>query len=438
MALGGGSWTAQNKILPGSYINFVAASRATSLLGERGFVAMPLVLSWGKEGEVFKVTAEDFQKNALKIFGYAYGSDELLGVREIFLNAKTLYAYRLGTSTKATCNYATAVCGGVRGNDLKIVITALTNGEVATGFNVKTMLDSSVVDSQDVIFAVGESSATTDKLKDNDFVVWAEGVELSAGTTPLSNGADATVTAEDYSEFLNKIEPFNFNVIGYAGEDASIKALFAAFTKRMRDERGVKFQCVLHKYEVADYEGVISVENNDTAELVYWTVGACAGVAVNSSNTNKLYNGELAVDVDYTQEQLTDAILAGKFIFHRVGDDVRVLEDVNTLVTTTDEKNEDFKANQTIRVLDQIGNDIATIFNTRFLGIIPNDKSGRISLWNEIVKHHQELQTVRAIENFKPEEVKVEAGDSKKSVVVYDVVTPTNCMSQLYMSCVIQ
>jgi hypothetical protein len=206
----------------------------------------------------------------------------------------------------------------------------------------------------------------------------------------------------------------------------------------MRDERGVKFQCVLHKYEEADYEGVISVENNDTAELVYWTVGVSAGCAVNQSNTNRLYNGTVKIDVDYTQEQLTDAILAGKFIFHRVGDDVRVLEDVNTLVTTTDEKNDDFKANQTIRVLDQIGNDIATIFNTRFLGIIPNDKSGRISLWNEIVKHHQELQTVRAIEDFKPEEVKVEAGDSKKSVVVYDVVTPTNCMSQLYMSCVIQ
>lgn len=438
MALGGGSWTAQNKVLPGSYINFVAASRATSALSERGLVAMPLVLSWGKEGEVFKVTAEDFQKNSLKIFGYNYGADELLSIRELFLNAKTLYAYRLGTSTKASCNYGTAVCGGVRGDDLKIVITSLTNGEVATGFNVKTLLGTTEVDSQDVIFATGESSATTDALKENAFVAWAEGVELAAGTTPLTGGADATITAEDYSEFLNKIEPYAFNAIGYAGEDASIKALFVAFTKRMRDERGVKFQCVLHKYEEADYEGVISVENNDTAELVYWTVGASAGCAVNKSNTNRLYNGAIAIDADYTQEKLVEAIETGKFIFHKVGDDVRVLEDINTLVTTTDEKNEDFKANQTIRVLDQIGNDIAAIFNTRFLGTVPNDKSGRISLWNEIVKHHQELETLRAIEGFDPAAVTVEAGETKKSVVVYDVVTPTNCMSKLYMSCVIQ
>ena len=438
MALGGGSWVTQNKTLPGSYINFVAASRATSALSERGFAAMPLVLSWGAENEVFTVTAEDFQKNSLKIFGYDYADESLKGLRDLFLNTKTLYAYRLGTSTKATCNYGTAIYGGVRGNDLKVIITSLTNGDVATGFNVKTMLGTVEVDSQDVLFASGESSVTTAALKDNAFIEWAEAIELTAGTTALANGADATVTAEDYSEFLDKIEPFSFNTIGYAGEDATIKALFVAFTKRMRDERGVKFQCVLHQYAMADYEGVISVENNDVAELVYWAVGACAGVAVNQSNTNRVYNGEFEVNVNYTQAQLVEAIKAGKFIFHRVGDDVRVLEDINTLVTTTAEKNDDFKANQTIRVLDQIGNDIAAIFNTRYLGIVPNDKSGRISLWNDIVKHHQELQTIRAIEDFNSEAVKVEMGDTKKSVVVYDVVTPTNCMAQLYMQCVIQ
>ena len=30
-----------------------------------------------------------------------------------------------------------------------------------------------------------------------------------------------------------------------------------------------------------------------------------------------------------------------------------------------------FKANQTIRVIDQIGNDIAVLFNTKYLGVIP-------------------------------------------------------------------
>ncbi|MDE6492854.1 MAG: hypothetical protein K2L37_06880, partial [Lactobacillus sp.] len=105
MALGGGTWTIQNKKLPGAYVNFISANRATSLLSERGFAAMPLILNWGVEGEVFKITNEDFEENALKIFGYDYADENLANIRDLFLNAKTLFAFRLGTGTKATCKY---------------------------------------------------------------------------------------------------------------------------------------------------------------------------------------------------------------------------------------------------------------------------------------------------------------------------------------------
>ena len=95
-----------------------------------------------------------------------------------------------------------------------------------------------------------------------------------------------------------------------------------------------------------------------------------------------------------------------------VDDEVRVLEDINTFVSVTDEKSADFSSNQTIRVLDQIANDIAVLFGTKYIGKVPNDASGRISLWNDIVKHHQELQNIRAIENFNPDNVTVAQGDT--------------------------
>ena len=44
MALGGGFFTAQNKVLPGSYINFVSAKQTGSALSERGVVAVALEL----------------------------------------------------------------------------------------------------------------------------------------------------------------------------------------------------------------------------------------------------------------------------------------------------------------------------------------------------------------------------------------------------------
>lgn len=436
MGLGGGTFVSVGeKKLPGSYINFVSTSRAIGILSERGFVAMPLLLDWGVEQEVKSVEQEEIESKSLVLFGYDYGAEELKPLREIFKHARTLYYYRLGQGVKATSTIATAKYAGIRGNKLKVVTTAIISDETTTGYTVKTFLDDMLVDSQEVSGA----TATTDDLAVNDFVDWIAEVSLSAGTVNLSGGTNATVTSGDYATFLTAIEPYSFNTIGYAGTDSAVKALFASFTERMRDNQGIKFQCVLHQYTTANYEGIISVENSpvntSNADLVYWVVGAQAGCAVNKSNTNIKYDGEYEVNVSYTQAQLEDGLDSGKFMFHKVGDEVRVLEDINTLTTFSVDKNEDFKYNQTIRVIDQIGNDIAVIFNTQFLGKIPNDDSGRASLWNELVKYHERLQTVRAIENFSSGNITVTAGDTKKMVVVDEVITPTNCMTQLYMTC---
>lgn len=121
------------------------------------------------------------------------------------------------------------------------------------------------------------------------------------------------------------------------------------------------------------------------------------------------------------------------FAFHRVNDNIRVLSDINSLVTVIVEKGEIFKENQTIRVIDQLANDIAVLFNTSYLGIVPNDAAGRISLWSDIVKHHEQLQEIRAIENFKGEDITVEQGNTKRSVLVRDLITVVNAMAQLYM-----
>ena len=82
MALGGGTWLVQNKILPGSYINFVSAARASATLSERGTATIPVELDWGPDGEIFAVTNGEFQKDSLKIFGHAYTEEALKPLRE--------------------------------------------------------------------------------------------------------------------------------------------------------------------------------------------------------------------------------------------------------------------------------------------------------------------------------------------------------------------
>ena len=273
------------------------------------------------------------------------------------------------------------------------------------------------------------------------FLKWKSGITLEiAAAIPLTGGENGEVSGADHQAYLDKAESFAFNTMGVVVTDDTTKSLYAAYNKRLRDEMGVKFQLVLYDYVKADFMGIISVNNKpldegwSEASLVYWVTGASAGCAVNKSNQNRKYDGDFTVETPHTQNQLKAAIKAGKFTFHKVGADVRVLEDINTMVTTSDTMGDIFKDNQTIRVIDQIGNDIAVLFNTKYLGVVPNDAPGRISLWSDIVKHHEQLQDIRAIENFSDADVKVDQGDTKKSVVVTDLVTVVNAMGKLYMT----
>lgn len=344
--LGGGVYVTQNKILPGSYVNIVNASSATSAVGDRGVVAIALTV--GKSaGKVIEITRAEFYNDCKNILGVAYDDASLVALREIFCNATKVYLYDMPSNS----------------------------------------------------------------------------------------------TVENA---VNALEPYDFNVIcAYTNVAADVTAYINA-VKAWRADMGKKCQVVVYNQEKPDYEGVINVVSTVSDDgapdhaLVAWVAGAEAGCKINQSCTNKLYDGEYTVLVNKTQSQLQECLTNGQIAFHLVYGDVRLLEDINSLITLTDEKGEDFKYNQTIRVIDQIANDIAKLFNTKYLGRIPNNASGRNSLWADIVAHHKTLEEVSAIEPFNSTLLTVEQGATKKSVVVKDAITVINSMAQLYMTVVIQ
>jgi hypothetical protein len=345
MALGGGVFVTQNKVLPGSYINFVNATKASATLGERGTVAIALPL--GKNaGKVIEITRPQFIKECETLLGVTYDSAEATPLREIFCHANKVYVYDIGT-----------------------------DGEVA-----------------DVVAA---------------------------------------------------LEAYDFNILcAYTATESDVSA-YITQVKSWRDDMGKKCQVVVYNQTspAPNHEGVINVcstvEDGDAFALVAWVAGAEAGCAINESCTNMKYDGEYTIVVDKTQSQLEQCLTKGQLVFHLVYGDVRVLEDINSFTEVTMDKGEDFKSNQTIRVIDQIANDIAKLFNTKYLGKIPNNASGRVSLWGDIVAHHRQMEAIQAIENFDSSLLTVEQGDTKKSVVVTDYVTVTNAMAQLYMTVII-
>lgn len=344
--LGGGVFVTQNKTLPGSYINFVNASKASSTVGERGTVAIALPLA-KSAGTIIEITRPEFVKNCKELTGKEYTSKDVAPLREIFCHATKVYVYDLGS--------------------------------------------------------------------------------------------DGTV-----AEAVAAFEPYDFNILCAYTSTAQDVTAYITQIKSWRDDMGKKCQLVVYNQTSPDYEGIINVvstvsdDGADAFALAAWVAGAEAGCAINESCTNMKYDGEYTIATNKTQTQLEACITSGQIAFHNVYGEVRLLEDVNSLTTTSADKGDDFKSNQTIRVIDQIANDIAKLFNTKYLGKIPNNASGRVSLWADIVAHHRQLEEIQAIENFDATLVTVEQGNTKKSVVVNDVITVVNAMAQLYMTVVVQ
>lgn len=430
MALGGGTFISQNKKLPGSYINFASAQNASSSIGERGIAAMAIEMDWGKDREIIEVTSQNFAKDSLRIFGYDYSHEKLKGLRDLFKNVKKAYFYRLNTGNKATTDIATAKCSGIRGNDIRIVVAK--NIDDDTKYDVITYLGTKEVDKQTI--------KEVSELLDNDYVTFSmENLEVTAGKS-LEGGTNGDVNGEAHQNFLDKLESYQVNAIGCTVKDESTSNLYVQYAKRLRDEQGIKFQVVVFN-NAANYEGVVNIKNTtveDESALVYWVTGVIAGCEINKSNTNKTYDGEYTINADYTQTQLEESIDNGEFVLHKVGDEIRVLVDINSLVDTTIEKGEEFKSNQTIRVLDQIASDVASVFNSKYLGKIANNEAGRTSLWSDIIALFKDYQTLQAIENFEDSDISVEIGNDKKSVTINTNVQVINAMEKLYMTVVVE
>lgn len=440
MPMGGGTFTVQNKVIPGTYINFISTKSASST-GERGIVALPLELNWGQENAIFRVEASEFNRTALSVFGYDPTAGELLLVREALKRARTLLCYRVNSGgTKATKTIGglpvTAKYGGTRGNDLKIAI--VTNVDVSSNVDVITYLGTMQVDSQTVAATGGAAN-----LKANGYVTFGTAAVLTAtAATALENGTNGTTSGEAYSAFLTAAEVETFNVIAYPGTESTIKDLFVAYVKRLRDDDGKKIVGVLYQ-KAADHCGIINVKNgvvlSDGTTLtgdqaVAWVAGASAAAQINESLTNNAYEDAVDVDIKYTKSQYEAAIRAGEFVFYADNGKARVLTDINSLTTFGDGVSEDWTSNRVVRVMDTWANDVARIWGESYIGTMTNNDTGRQLFKADLVSLGNQYQSLEAISNFASEDIEVSQGAGKRDVVVNCALQPNDSMEKLYMT----
>ena len=280
-------------------------------------------------------------------------------------------------------------------------------------------------------------------LKGNDFVTFGSAEVLTpAAATPLTGGTNQDPTGQSYADFLTALEVESFNVVGYPGTDESVKALIAAFVKRLRYDEGRKVVGVLHDF-AGDDMGLINVKNGVVLtdgtvipgeKAVAWVAGASAGAEVDQSLTNTAYDGAVDVDVKYTKGQYEAAIQAGKLVFYADSGKARVLSDVNSLVTFGQGVSEDWTSNRVVRVMDGWAEDVARIVGAQYLGLATNSATGRNLFKADLVSLGGQYQGIDAISDFSPDDVAVEQGTGKRDVAVQCALKPNDAMEKLYMT----
>jgi len=427
--MAGGTLTSRNKVRPGAYINFKAEVSTGSSEAVAGTVALPLAVDFGPAG----VTAVNSGTNLLQ-FGHTLGDAQMLPLREALKNASEVLVFRIGGGAKATGTTigltVDAKYPGARGNDIAIVVKTLTTG----GVQVDTILDGQVVDSQVV--------ATAEDLIENDLVTFIGSPEVTDGTITLSGGTDTTGTGADYADFFEAIQVYDFNTMAIPVEDDATKALAAGFIRRMREEEGKKVQVVLGGYEGADFEGVINLANGVildgqalTAEqATAWYAGAAAAAGVSASLTYTAYQGATDANPRMSNADTIENLRKGNVVFTEKRGQAVVEQDINTLVSFDATKNQDFRKNRVLRVLDDIANNTKITFEDNYIGKVNNDTDGRELFKADRIAYFDALVGQGAITDFASDDIEVLPGNAKDAIVVNVAVQPVDAMEKLYMT----
>lgn len=248
---------------------------------------------------------------------------------------------------------------------------------------------------------------------------------------------------------LAKLKTVQFNTLCYPFDGSTPatatanKTAIATWIKAMRNDEGVKCQAVLANH-VADDEGIINVAQGivlsdgatlTAAETTAWVAGATAGASITTSNTGMKYTGAIDVAPRMTKTEMEEAIKAGKFIFKvDSAQNVTVVYDINSLTSTTVEKGKMFTKNRVIRTLDNIANDITTIFESGYIGKVNNNADGRSLLKAALVDYFVTLQNMAAIQNFDTDDVTIVAGSDTDAVVVDAHIQPVDSVEKIYIT----
>ncbi len=425
-----GTYNTQNKVRPGVYINFSSEKPLAVELSDRGVVALPLSLSWGKIGEITVVHQGD---STWENFGYELTEPKLLLLKEALKRAKTALVYRINNGEAATATLAanviaTAKYKGARGNDISVKIAANSSA-----WDVTTLVSGNVVDTQTV--------SDIDSFIENNWISISGSGSFEPATLTLAGGSDDNSNL-DHNGFLSALLVQDYDCIACFATAADDQSLYIGHVKAERENAG-KMVSVVMPENAADKEYVISVSNGiklsdgtllSASDACAWMAGATAASLVNQNLTFSKYEDAVDAYPRRTHEETVAAINVGHVVFTSKAGIVVVEYDINTLTSFASPKSKAWRSNRVMRVLDSFQTDVQTIFESQYIGKVSNDDEGRQLFRSAIIEYCKELQRLGALQNFEgAADITVTAGTDEDAVLITAALQPVDSVNKIYI-----
>lgn len=208
------------------------------------------------------------------------------------------------------------------------------------------------------------------------------------------------VAATEYKEAFDYLETVKFDyVVGPPDITTPLATTMASWIKAQRDTLDKKIKGVLPS-TASDHEGIINFDTTDirvgktkftAAQYCSRIAGIIAGTPLKVSCTFTPLS-EVDDVPRKTITQISADIDAGKFIIFNDGEKVKVGRGINSLVTTTADKGEEFKKIKIVDILDLIHDDVKKTSEDDYIGKYPNSYDDKCLLITAIKAYYEELE----------------------------------------------
>ncbi len=438
-----GTFTAQNKVRPGAYVN-VVGDGVVSEVSNTGTLLLfsDQQLDWGAAGAITLTASSDFKK----LLGTGLTDPKLAALNEALKDAETVKFVNLngGDKAKATADPfdVTAKYPGARGNDITFSVEAdPTDNTRAT---VKTILGTEVV-AEDSITWAGLADYTGNDYVDVKPKAGSSASSFTTASVKLTGGKTTLVDpASAMTDALNN-EEFAVATTGGIDAGSNAHALLVQGIKRLRENEGLKVRGVVPFSSPANYEGISQVANGyvlGDGTVISATLAAArfAGMSANADEVTSLtyanVNDAVAASPKLDDEATKKALTDGKIVFTtRRGGSVVIEQDINSLTSFSSKKPNSWAKNRVVRVMDTVAQYCEDTFENSFIGTQTNNAAGRDLFKANIASYLAAEKSEGAIESFDPStDITVAQGADKDSVVVGLTITPMDSMEKLYMT----